>query len=350
MEQNQPQIQTYQQSQQAQQSQAQQPIQPKKKRRIWLWIILGIIILIVIIITVFAVLSSISSRETSLGNYGQSSLGTGTIGEKSIAPESSLGTSEKVSDNSVSGVPASETEAPSSAVADSNLAEQKIIKIGSMTITVDKVDDTVTKVTNVANAKGGFLQSSSVYDGSNGSQYAYVTIKVPVAQFDKTFEEIKKLALIVDQETVSGQDVTEEFVDLQARLKNAKSTEQQYVEILKQASNVDDTLKVTKQLDEIRGTIERYEGQLKYLQNQTDMSTITLTIQEQASKVSDKPWHPLITIKNAAKTWLNTAKAVIDILIWVVIFAVPIIVIIWVIVAVIKAIIRKRRTRKQQTK
>ncbi len=317
---------------------------PKKKRRIWLWvllIIIGAIVAVFVAAFVWVLINSSSSYVPGADNVYDKTVG---IGAERQAASPGLGSSEEAFENKSADI--STSAGNKSAAGDSELTEKKVVRTGALTITVDKVGDTSTKVISIANLKNGFVQDSNKSIDSNGQEYATVTIKVPVDKFDEAVNEIKKLAKIVDNEKLSGQDVTEQYVDLKARLDNAKATEAQYLEILKQAKTVDDTLKVTVQLDSIREKIEIYEGQLKYLENQTDMSTITVTIQEEAAKVATKSWSLWTTVKNASKTWLNTAKAVISGLVWIIIFGVPILIIIWLIVKVTKYIVRKAREKK----
>ena len=101
----------------------------------------------------------------------------------------------------------------------------------------------------------------------------------PFRQIRETLDEIRKTANRVVVETVKGQDVTEEFVDIEAQLKAKKALEEQFMSIMKRANSVDDALSVQSQLAEVRGEIERIEGRKRFLENQSSLSTIKIRLQ-----------------------------------------------------------------------
>jgi hypothetical protein len=108
-------------------------------------------------------------------------------------------------------------------------------------------------------------------------------LRVPAAQFDAAVNEIRQTALRVVQEKVSGQDVTEEFIDLEARINAKKALEAQFLEIMKQSRTVADALQVQRELSEVRGEIEKLEGRRKFLESQTSLSTINITLNPPAA-------------------------------------------------------------------
>ncbi|MGH9945759.1 MAG: DUF4349 domain-containing protein [Pyrinomonadaceae bacterium] len=109
-----------------------------------------------------------------------------------------------------------------------------------------------------------------------------MTLRVPSDRFTETLSEIRAASGRVISETVKGEDVTEEFIDIEARLKAKRALEQQFMEIMKRANTVDDALSVQGQLADVRGEIERIEGRMRFLQNQASLSTIKLRIQTAA--------------------------------------------------------------------
>jgi hypothetical protein len=105
-----------------------------------------------------------------------------------------------------------------------------------------------------------------------------MTVRVPAAKFDESLGEIRKAANRVIVETVKGQDVTEEFIDIEARLKTQKALEAQFLEIMKQAKTVEDALNVQSEIAGVRGEIEKVEGRKRFLENQTSFSTIKIQL------------------------------------------------------------------------
>ncbi len=106
-----------------------------------------------------------------------------------------------------------------------------------------------------------------------------MTVRVPAAKFNESLDEIRKASSRVIVETVKGQDVTEEFVDIEARLKTKKALEAQFLEIMKQGKTVADALSVQRELADVRGEIEQIEGRKRFLENQTSLSTIKVRLQ-----------------------------------------------------------------------
>ena len=106
-----------------------------------------------------------------------------------------------------------------------------------------------------------------------------MTIRVPAAKFNEALDEIRKTASRVIVETVKGEDVTEEFIDIEARLKTKKALEEQFLEIMKRANSVEDALNVQRELAKCAARSNRSKGRKRYLENQSSLSTIKVTLQ-----------------------------------------------------------------------
>ncbi len=198
--------------------------------------------------------------------------------------------------------------------------DQKIIKNGYLNLSVVKVSETATKISDMAARRKGFVQSSSITERGDGTYSGDISIRVPAAEFEASMNEIKSYAALVKNETSTGQDVTEQYTDLEAQLRNARAQEEVYLEILKQARTVDDTLKVQQQLGMIRGQIESLQGRLKYLENVTSYSTISVSLAEEPSvRAPTKEFRPFTIVKEAFQTLVTVFQSLIAGLIWVVI-------------------------------
>ncbi|HEX8567839.1 MAG TPA: DUF4349 domain-containing protein [Pyrinomonadaceae bacterium] len=159
--------------------------------------------------------------------------------------------------------------------------ERKVIRNANLTLETNAPEESGRKIAAIAEAKGGFVVNSETKtSGADESTRTSVnvTVRVPATQFEAAVAEIRQTAERVAQEKVSGQDVTEEFIDLEARIRTQKALEAQFLEIMKAARSVADALEVQKQLAEVRGEIEKVEGRRKFLENQTSFSTITITL------------------------------------------------------------------------
>lgn len=207
----------------------------------------------------------------------------------------------------------------------------KVIKTGSLSLTVKTTSDTLTAVTAIAASYNGFVQSSNQWVQSDNTDAATVTIRVGSAYFEQALLDLKNLATVVNSESISGQDVTEEYVDLQSRLKNLQAEEEQYLVILNKATTVEDLLNVSDYLARVRGQIEEIQGRLKYLNNRTDYATITISVYEEASVVvPTDDWQPVVVAKQAFNKLVQTGQNTIDSLIWLVIFGIPFLILVWV--------------------
>jgi hypothetical protein len=110
-----------------------------------------------------------------------------------------------------------------------------------------------------------------------------MTIRIPAGKFAAALDEIRKTAGRVVTEQVKGQDVTEEFIDIEARLRATRALELQFMEIMKRATSVEEALNVQRQLASVRGDIEKIEGRKRFLENQASLSTIKLRVQTPAA-------------------------------------------------------------------
>ncbi len=212
--------------------------------------------------------------------------------------------------------------------------DQKIIKTGSLDLVVDKAEQSLADVETIITEKGGYIETSSLQEDVDGTKSGYVTVRVPADQFDITIALVKELAVVVERETSSAEDVTEQYIDLAARLKNAESQEDRYVEILDVANTVEEILQIESALGNIRGYIESLQGQLNYLDSLTGFSTITISLSEEPIiTIGGKEFRPGTSVKEAAQAVVAIAQALVVAVIWIVIVGigvgVPLALIIW---------------------
>jgi len=153
---------------------------------------------------------------------------------------------------------------------------------------------------------GGFLQSSQV-TGSSNSMSASVTIRVPSTRLEEARSEIRKLGLRVETDRIEAQDVTKNYVDREARLRNLRAQEAQYLGILKQAKTVKDTLQVSDKLNEVRSEIEQQQAEFEALSKQVEMVAISVSLRAEADvQAFGLRWRPLYQLKLAAREGLQS--------------------------------------------
>lgn len=226
-------------------------------------------------------------------------------------------------------------------------ADQRIIKTGYLSLSVEHADTAASTLTALATGLGGFVQNSSIEERADGSKFGSVTIRVPSARFSEALEEAKKLATQVKSENVGGQDVTEQYTDLEAQLRNAKAQETEYLNILKKAQTVQDILSVQSYLGNIRSQIESLEGRLKYLENQTSYATLSVSLSEDARvTVPGRDFRPLNDLKTAAQTLVAVFQGLVTWLIWFVVIGggtlLPLGLLVWGVVLLIKRFLGRR--------
>ncbi|MFN2416780.1 MAG: DUF4349 domain-containing protein [Pyrinomonadaceae bacterium] len=169
--------------------------------------------------------------------------------------------------------------------------ERKIIRNATLTLEADDPSQAVQRVASVAESRGGFVVTSESRQqggagGSKGYEVYTVEMRVPAAQFDAALAEIRAAAGSVTAQKITGKDVTEEYIDLEARLRTQRALETQLMEIMKGAEAVADAIAVQRELTNVRTEIERLEGRRRFLENQSSLSTISVTIEPRARLVS----------------------------------------------------------------
>jgi hypothetical protein len=154
---------------------------------------------------------------------------------------------------------------------------RKIIRNAEITLEVEKPGEVQSRIGAIAEGLGGFVVTSEIAQ-YGGSPRVSITMRVPAERFAEAMEALRATGSQVLSEKMSGQDVTEEYIDLQARIRTKQALEAQFLEIMKQARSVSDALEVQRQISEVRGEIERLEGRRRFLENQSSLSTIKITL------------------------------------------------------------------------
>ena len=160
--------------------------------------------------------------------------------------------------------------------------ERKLIKDGNVTFETDDINATRATVFESIEKNKGYISSDREYK-SNGKVSNTLIIRVPSKNFDSLLSEATQGVSKFDSKNIEIEDVTEEFLDIQARLKTKKELEIRYLEILKKANTVSEILEIEKQMGELRADIESTEGRLKYLESRVSFSTLTMIFYQKVS-------------------------------------------------------------------
>ncbi len=240
-------------------------------------------------------------------------------------------------------------QAPAAAV------ERLVIQNANMSVVVPDPAKSVDEIGRMAEDMGGYVVSANVYQSTFGvaqvlAYQASITIRVPAERLDEAMDQIEAAASEVRTRNISSQDVTAEYVDLESQLRNLRAAEEQLREILASATKTEDVMMVFNQLTQVRGEIERIQGQMRYYEESARLAALSVDL---LPDVAEQPlqigkWQPQGVAKEAledlvrALQWLGSALIRFAIL-WLpllAIFGVPV----WL---VVRAIRRRRRKALQ---
>ena len=181
------------------------------------------------------------------------------------------------------------------------LLDRKIVQSASIDIQVDEVGRNFQEIVRIAETAGGFVASSS-FSNLGDQQVADLTVRVPSDALQAVLADIRGMG-DVQQESSNANDVTEEYTDLQARVRTLEATEQRYLELLAQADTVNDILVVQDRLDSVRGQVEQVQGRINLLDSLTDLATITVHLQPLALAADAGGGGSLQPLAAAGEAW-----------------------------------------------
>jgi hypothetical protein len=213
-----------------------------------------------------------------------------------------------------------------------------IVKNADLQLTVEDTDVAIDRLTQVVGDVGGYIISSRVWYQARLSidyKYASITLGVPVDQFETAMRRLRDLALTVDDERAGGQDVTDEYVDLQSRLRNLEATRDRIRAFLDQAQTVEEALRVNEELKTVEDEIETVQGRMNYLFDRSSYSTITVELSPALPELpvtptptpapAPEPWSAGRVAENASKTLASILRALAELAIWFGIVVLPIV-------------------------
>ena len=184
---------------------------------------------------------------------------------------------------------------------------RKIIYNATVEVMVKDLDDALTRVERLVEETGGYIARSERIGDTGSHRSATWVLKIPSEKFRSTVTALANLGIPV-RNTADSQDVTEEFLDLEARIKNLKSEEEALNKLLRESTTIDAVLKIRAEITRIRGDIERAEGRLKYLATMSALSTITFMAREDVSYVPPTIPEPPTFFSRVADTFDRSYK------------------------------------------
>jgi len=200
--------------------------------------------------------------------------------------------------------------------------ERMIVRNGEMSIIVDDVVDGIDEITELTADYDGYVVSTWIY-GDEQNVRGNISIRVPDEDFEEVMDRIGDLAVEVESERSDSRDVTEEYTDLESRLRNAEATEQQYLALLDRATNVEEILKIYESLSRVRREIEQIKGRMQYLEKQTSMSLIYIRLEP---ATTDRPlvprgWNIVEAFKSVIRGIITFGQWFVIVLMWLLVFS-----------------------------
>jgi hypothetical protein len=198
--------------------------------------------------------------------------------------------------------------------------DRMIIRTVTMTLAVGNVQETFRQVELIAAEQRGYLAGSQIrQDGDRLT--ATMTLRIPAdpATYQATLERLRGLAERVVDEQAQAQDVTEEYVDIESRLRNLRATEESLLALLGRAQRIEDIINIQRELTNVRGQIEQIQGRKQALERRADMATINLTIRE-AGAFSRPGWNPGSTLEEAIRALGAALRGLVTFAIWLLVF------------------------------
>ncbi|HLE76825.1 MAG TPA: DUF4349 domain-containing protein [bacterium] len=186
---------------------------------------------------------------------------------------------------------------------------RKIVRTAELALDVDRFDEVAARLLQTAERAGGYV-AESAYAEDGGVPQGTFTLRVPAARFAAVTAEVEGLGTVTHRR-IGGQDVTEEFVDLQARIRNLERHEQRLLSFMDRATKVSDLLAIEEQLARVRGEIEQLTGRLRFLERSADLASIAVMVRQKV-KTTSGVWDFSGTIGKMRAAFLATVRQILS--------------------------------------
>jgi hypothetical protein len=245
-------------------------------------------------------------------------------------------------------------EPMTSIAAEASLTERIVIRNADLSLVVSDPAESSDQIAAMAEEMGGFVVNlhvdQTIFESGVEGQSASITIRIPAEKLDEAIERIKENAIEVRNEEISGQDVTEEYTDLQSRLRHLEAVEQQLLGFLEDARNTEDALSVFEQLEYKQSEIEVIKGRIQYLEESARLSRISVYLQPD---FADRPlqignWRPAGTAKDAIEALISTLQFIGNVIIVLFLYFLPAALVIGIILWPLYKLYRHFRPKKEK--
>ncbi|MBC7814848.1 MAG: DUF4349 domain-containing protein [Burkholderiales bacterium] len=223
-----------------------------------------------------------------------------------------------------------------------------VLKNATLTVKVADPEAQSVAISLMAEDMGGWVVTSNSYQTTLTSGEAVtnasVTVRVPAEHLNEALDIVKSDAIEVQSENISGQDVTQDYIDISSRLNNLEAAEEQLQEILDTARTAQDVLAVFNELTRIRGDIEVVRGRIQYYDEASSYSSLTVTLwPDVAASAQLQGWQPTNTVESAFVALVNVLQGAVDVAIFLVVFGLPLLLVVGIPLWLIIRTYRRRR-------
>jgi uncharacterized protein DUF4349 len=236
----------------------------------------------ILITTMLAIAGCNRTKSVNIANQNQVAL-TANSAAKPQADIVTVAEQEKAGDQAEPAL--QKVFLDSAGISQGEITDRKIIRNAEMTLEISDPGVGLQKIAAIAEKNGGFVVSSESRENSAQNlptRVVTVVARMPASHFGEVIEAIRRIDGRITVEKISGMDVTEEYIDLEARIRTKRALELQFLDIMRQARKISDALEVQSKLAEVRTEIESLEGRRRFLENKSALSTISITLQTPA--------------------------------------------------------------------
>ncbi len=272
------------------------------------------------------------------------------VSEAAIAPEPAFDTAMEMEESTAGLAFRGDEEAGADFDLDQPGGQERlIVRTGDMSIVVADTEEAMAAIAQMANDNGGWVVSSNVFQYDETAKTGNMTVRILAAGFQSFIDAVQLMSVEVTRISTSGQDVTEEYVDLTARLANLEATADRVRNFLDETKNVEEALAVNQELSRLEGEIEVLKGRINYLEQSAAFSTVSIDLTPDilAQPLEVGGWQPQGVAKSALETLIAALQTLVDIAIWLLIFVLPILIIIAIPIVLVIVLIRRWRRRRK---
>ncbi|MGE8205909.1 DUF4349 domain-containing protein [Heyndrickxia sp. NPDC080065] len=291
---------------------------------------------VAILIITMAVLAACSSNSKS------------DSGKKTKAYDSSM-------ENTISSDNApDETKAESQKTGNSEAKVQSrmVIYNASIEMEVKKLTQVQDQISKIVNQMGGYIVQQNLNQDSEDRHESYLMVRVPQNEFQSFLDKVKQLGMKTKNQQISGQDVTEEYVDLKSRIKSKQLAEKRLTQFMNEAKDTKTLLEISNELAKVQEEIETIEGKIKYLENQTNLSTVNITLLENKVVIPGLENDQQNTWEKTKKQFMKSINFIISFFSGLFIFIIgyfPVIILLGLIGVIIAIVIRRMKRKSDNT-